>query len=134
MKIFLRITALLSLAWVVVLLFFRRVALGPLAEESVAGMLANGLIVAHIGWAFLFWRGASDPSRERTVLYTALVVLSLRAVVGTYEVLYLLHGPPAVLSLIDMVVCLGLFVGIINTLPGTLRDGSVAGAGGRHDT
>jgi hypothetical protein len=54
-------------------------------------------------------------------VYVALLLFGLRAVSGTYQVLYQLEGRPAVVSLLDMVTSLALFVGILNTLPGWLR-------------
>ncbi len=128
MSVFLRITAGLSLCWAVTLLVFTPAALAHLAEERLAVSLAGGLAVAHVGLAFAFWRGARNPSAERTAIYTALLVLGLRGAKSTYETLYVLEGTPAVLSLIEMVTCIALFVAILNALPGTLRPGSTGEA------
>jgi hypothetical protein len=83
--------------------------------------VANGLAIAHVGWAFLLWRAAPEPARERSILYGALIIFALRAINGTYLVLYVLEGPAAMTNLIDMVTSLALFVGMINVLPQTLR-------------
>ena len=97
-------------------------ALGPAAaNDLVTGSVAHGLAIADVGWAFLLWRAASDPARERSILYGALIVFALRAMHGTYEVLYVLEGPAAMTNLVDMVTSLALFVGMINALPQTLR-------------
>lgn len=119
MKTLLRVAAALSLAWAIVLF------LDPpeLAAQSFAAArsLARGLAIANFGLAYLFWRAARDPLRERSAIYVALVVFALRGANGTYEVLYLLEGLPALASLFDMVTSIALFVGILNTLPGTLH-------------
>jgi heme A synthase len=118
-KTLLRVAAALSLAWAIVLF------LDPpeLAGQSFAAArsLSRGLAIADFGFAYLFWRAARDPLRERTTIYAALLVLALRGANGTYEVLYLLEGLPALASLFDMVTSIALFVGILNTLPGTLH-------------
>jgi|MudIll2142460700_1097286.scaffolds.fasta_scaffold89970_2 hypothetical protein len=126
----LRVTAALSLCWAVALFVFTPMPLAHLADERLAVSLARGLGVAHLAFAFAFWRAARNPPGERTVIYTALLVLGLRAAKGTYETLYLLDGMPAVLSLIEMVMCIGLFVGVLNSLPDTLRGSPAAAAPG----
>jgi hypothetical protein len=98
-------------------------ALGAAAADApLAASLANGLAIAHVGWAFLLWRAAPQPARERSIVYGTMIVFALRAMKGTYEVLYVLDGPAAMTNLIDMVTSLALFVGILNALPQTLRD------------
>ena len=119
----LRIAALASLGWAIAFLSCKPLVLGSSAHEPVAASLANGLAVAHVGLAFVFWRGAADPGRERAVLYLALVVLGLRAAFGVYHVLYVLRGVPAMASLVDMVTSLALFIGVLNALPNVLHGG-----------
>lgn len=121
MTIFLYIAALLALFRAVALFFFAPVVLGALAHVPLAVALMNGLACANLGFAFLFWRTGRHPAAERTGIYTALLVIGLRSVSGVYEVLYLLEGDAAVIALIDMVASIALFVGILNTLPGTLQ-------------
>jgi hypothetical protein len=123
-SVLLRITAILFLGWSI-LLGLRPFGPTPLLGQPVAKALASGLAVANLGFAFLFWRAAADPPAERNAIYTALLVLGLRAALGTYEVLYVLQGGSALVALIDMVTCLALFVGVINTLPATLHKNSV---------
>jgi hypothetical protein len=120
-SILLRIAAVVSLGWAVVLLVARPLALGLLGNDPVGASVTNGLAILHAAWALMLWRAAADPSRDRTVVYGALVVFGLRAAKGTYEVLYVLEGTVAVVNLIDMVTSLALFVGILNALPGALR-------------
>ncbi|OFV89476.1 MAG: hypothetical protein A3J75_00095 [Acidobacteria bacterium RBG_16_68_9] len=124
MSVFLRITAGLSLCWAVMLLVFTPTVLAHLVDERLAVSLASSLAISHVGLAFAFWRGARNPSAERTVIYAALLVVGLRAAKSTYETLYVLEGRPAVLSLIEMVTCIALFVAILNALPEALRPAS----------
>ena len=120
MSNFLRIAALACLAWAV-LLFCAPATFGLRTSEPAATGVASGLAIAHLGWALALWRAAGDPARDRSVVYATLLVLGLRAVKGTYEVLYVLEGTPALVSLTDMVTSLALFVAILNALPGVLR-------------
>ncbi len=120
MSLLLRLAALVSLLWAIYLLFPQSVALVPLAATSATAVPANGLGIANVGFAYLFWRAASNPSGERSAIYTALLVFGLRAANDTYEVLYVLNGKAAVASLIDLVLSLALFVGMLNALPSTL--------------
>jgi heme A synthase len=129
LPVFLRIASVLALLRSVGLYFFKATVLGSLAGSPLCIALANGLAVANLGLAFLFWRAGANPAAERSGMYTALLVTGLRGVSGTYEVLYLLEGNAAAVSLIDMVACIALFVGILNALPGTLRE---AGAGAQN--
>jgi hypothetical protein len=126
-SLFLRVAAVLALLRAAGFFFFKSVVLGEMASSALATAFVNGLATANLGFAFLFWRAAGDPVGERSGIYTALLVIGLRAVSGTYEVLYLLEGSAAVVSLIDMVASIALFVGILNALPGTLRGGRECG-------
>lgn len=122
MSTLLRIAAAVYLTWAVLLFWCRPIVLGAAAgNEPVTGSVADGLAIAHVGWAVLLLRAAADPARERSILYGTLVLAALRAVSGTYQVLYVLEGPAAMTNLVDMVTSLALFVGMINVLPQTLR-------------
>lgn len=121
MPVFLRIAAVLALLRALAFCCAKTAVLGPLAAHPVLVALADGLALSNLGFAYLFWRASTNPGGERTGIYTALLVIGLRGVTGTYEVLYLLDGSAAVVSLIDMVACVALFVGILNSLPATLR-------------
>jgi hypothetical protein len=119
--ILLRIAAAYSLTWALALahpawLPFDLEPPGPQMRS-----MANGLAIANLAMAYLFHRAAADPQGQRSILYGALLIFGLRGVMGTYEVLYLLDGPAAVLRLIDMVLSLALFIGLLNALPGTLQ-------------
>jgi heme A synthase len=83
--------------------------------------MANGLVIANLALAYLFNRAAADPQAQRGILFGALLLFGLRGALGTYEVLYLLDGPAAMPRLVDMVLSLALFVGMLNALPGTLQ-------------
>lgn len=126
MSILLRIAAAVSLAWALWLFWIEPAALPELQAAPAAAALARGLGIANCGFALLFWRAARHPPAERSAIYTALLILGLRGATGTAEVLYRLDGRAAVVSLIDMVTCIALFVGFLNALPGTLRAGSDA--------
>ena len=120
MSTLLRIAATLFLAWSVFFAFQAGGSDGVVGQPTVRA-LAYGLAIAHLGFAFLFWRASANPAAERGAIYTALIVLGLRAAHGTYEVLYALDGDPALVCLVDMVTSLALFVGVLNTLPATIR-------------
>jgi heme A synthase len=116
MTTLLRIAALLCLAWAVLLPLMSR----SQPDVAVTGVaLADALAAANLVFAYVFWRAASRD--ERTAVYAALLLFGLRAVSGTYQVLYQLEGRAAVVSLLDMVTSLALFVGMLNTLPNYLR-------------
>jgi len=114
----LRVAAFYSLAWAIAL------AVPGLLPADPAGPAARALELALMGanlaFALLFWSAAAVPSAARPTLYSALLVFGLRAAIGTYDVLYVLDGPAAVIRLVDMVLSLALFVGILNSLPGAL--------------
>jgi len=120
----LRIAAVYSLGWAIVLACPRLlpVALSPATPE--ARSLASGLAIANAALALLLWRAAQDPAGERWIVYGALLLFGLRAAVGTYEVLYCLDGTAATLRMIDMVISLAGFIGMLNSLPGVLQEGA----------
>jgi hypothetical protein len=121
MAVFLRITAVLTALWAGVWLYLARSEAAPGGgSEPLAVSLGDGLAVANLGFAFLFWRAAANPSGERLAVYTALLTLALRTAKGSYDVLYRLDGTAGALGLIEMVASLALFVGILNALPATL--------------
>jgi hypothetical protein len=123
MAVFLRITAALTALWAGIWICLARFEIsaggGP---EPLAVSLGDGLAVANLGFAYLFWRAAANPSGERLAVYVALIVLGLRTAKGTYDVLYRLQGAAGGFALIEMVASLALFVGILNALPATLEN------------
>ncbi|MGH7786652.1 MAG: hypothetical protein ACRERC_07280 [Candidatus Binatia bacterium] len=122
MSIILRIAALYSLAWAVFLVMPGWLPFDPGSGTPPGRALACALAIANLGYALLFWRAAADPQRERVIVYAALLVLALRAAAGTYEVLYSLDGPVAVVRMVDMVICLAGFVGLLNALPAVVQN------------
>jgi hypothetical protein len=120
-KILLRVAAVYSFAWAIVLAFPAWLSFGARAPSPEIIAFAHGLAIANLGLAYLFFRAAIEPAAHRAILYSALAIFGLRGVVGTYEVLFVLDGPPAMLRLIDFVLSLALFVGILNSLPETLQ-------------
>lgn len=117
MSIMLRIAAFYSLAWAVLLAI---PGLLPPAGDPAVSSLEMAVMGANLAFALLFWSAAKAPAAALPVLYAALIVFGLRAALGTYEVLYSMEGPAAVLRLVDMVLSLALFVGVLNSLPGVL--------------
>ena len=120
MPILLRLAALLSGSWAVVLVW--PAAAPPDLHAPTARAVAHMAAIGHLGLVLLFLRAAANPSAERSAIYVALLVFGLRAASGTYQVLYCLDGVAALASLIDMALSLALFVGITNTLADALRE------------
>ena len=124
MSLLLRVAAAFSALWAFAWPLFvagDRFNVGEPHANSVTFSLAGGLAIAHLGFAYLFWRASLDPAGHRGSIVTALLVLGLRAAKGIYEVLYVLDGDAAVVGLIEMMVSLALFVGIVNALPSLRR-------------
>jgi heme A synthase len=121
-SLLLRIAAIYSFAWAIALSSPASLP-GGAAAGAAAQALAMGLGVANLAYAVLFWTAARAPAAHRQIVYTALLVFGLRAAMGTYQVLYALDGSPAVLQLIDMVLSVAAFVGMLNLLPGVLGGG-----------
>lgn len=119
--LFLRIAALFTLLRAVACLFAGDTLLGALAAQPATRVLLNAFGAANVGLALLFWRAAGNPACERSGVYTALVVIGLRAVMGVYEVLYVLDDAGAVPGAVDMVMSIALFSVILNALPRTLQ-------------
>lgn len=128
MNTLLRIAAVYSLGWAIALTFPSALlaAGAPLSPELRS--FASGMAIANLTFAFLFYRAAMDPYGQRVILYAALLLFGLRGVIGTYEVLYLLDGSPAMARLIDFVLSLALFVGMLNSLPGVIQGGAADSA------
>jgi heme A synthase len=121
-SLILRIAAIYSLAWAIGLACPDWLPGGASAD---AAQRATGyaLAVANLGYAVIFWTAAGAPKAHRLILYVALLIFGLRGAIGTYQVLYALDGAPAVLQLIDMVLSVAAFVGMLNALPGVLGVG-----------
>lgn len=123
MTALLRIAAVYSLAWAIGLAHPAWLPFAVGAPTPEMRSLAHGLAIANLVLAYLCHRAAGDPAGERGIIYGTMLLFGLRGLVGTYEVLYLLDGLPAVPRLIDMVFSLALFVGMLNALPAPPRGG-----------
>ena len=123
MALLLRITGVISLLWAVLLTAGKHLYLIGERATPLHHALANGLAIASVVFAFLFFRAAADPPRERTVIYGAILLLALKIANDLYELLALLKGPEAFPSMLDLIVSLALLVGILQALPGTLAAG-----------
>lgn len=119
MSLLLRIAAIYSLAWAIALALPAWLP-GGAAISADTRALVLALAVANLAYAILFWVAAAAPAAHRVILYVAMAVFGLRAAIGTWQVLYALDGVPAVLQLIDMVLSVAAFVGLVNLLPGVL--------------
>lgn len=122
MRWLLRITSGMLVLRALELVFWSRYVV-PAEELTPAAVgLASGLAAVNVALAFAFWRAAGETPPNRTVIYTAVIVLLLKTAVDLYELLVVLRDPSALVSLADLVVSVALAVGIIEALPGTLRD------------
>ncbi len=115
----LRSTASISLLWALALFFGLERIASPAEISPTALALANGLAAGSIAFAFAFWRAATEVPPNRTVIYTAILLLVLKTSADLYALLVLLRGGAAMVSLADLVVSVGLAVGIIESLPRT---------------
>ncbi len=128
MALLLRITAGISLLWALLLTLGKPFYLVGERATPLHHALANGLAIANVIFAFLFFRAAGDPPRERTVIYGAIALLALKIANDLYELLSLLKGPEAFPSMLDLIASLALLVGILQALPGTLAAGRGEGS------
>jgi hypothetical protein len=123
MSILLRITAVISFLWALLLLAGKPLYLIGEQATPLHQALANGLGIASIVFGLMFWRAAADPPRERTAVYGAITLLALKIVNDLYELLALLQGPEAFPSMLDLIASLALLVGMLQALPKTLAAG-----------
>jgi len=120
-SLLLRIAALISLAWAVLLLACKDATMPADVLSPLTRALGNGLGVSSLVFAYLFWHGARDPNRNRGAVYCAIMLMALKIANDLYELLVLLSGAQALASLGDLVVSVGLLVGILEALPRTLK-------------
>ncbi len=125
----LRIAAIASIAWAAVLLAFKRELFAGAFMPPLARALANGLAVTQLVLAYLFWAAAAAPDANRGVIYAAIMLMALRTGNDLYQLLVLLPPEQALISLADLVVSVGLLVGILEALPTVLGP-----RGGKHPT
>jgi hypothetical protein len=113
----LRIAAVVSLAWAVVLLAFKRELFAGAFISPLGRALANGLAVTQLVLAYVFWSAAATPTANRAAIYAAIMLMALRTSNDLYQLLVLLPPQQALISLADLVVSVGLLVGILEALP-----------------
>ncbi len=122
MSLLLRLTALLALAWAIVLLMLKGQVIGPHELTPQVRALANALGIANLALAYVFWHGARAPAASRGAVYAAIILLALKLANDLYELLALLPAREAAVSLADLVISLALLVGILEALPRTLAE------------
>lgn len=120
MRVLLRLAALVSLAWAVLLLGLKAYVmpgheLGPLTQA-----LANGLGITRLVLAYIFWSAAQAPAAHRRAIYAAIALMALSTANDLYQLLVLLPPTQALVSLADLVLSVGLLVGILEALPRVL--------------
>ncbi len=121
MKLLLRLTAVVALAWAIFLLVLKQQAIAPADLSPQLRAVANGLGIANLVLAYVFWRGARQPANDRGAVYAAILLMVLKAANDLYELLALLPPAQAAISLADLVISVALLVGILEALPRTLK-------------
>jgi hypothetical protein len=122
-SVLLRLTALLMLTWAVVLLALQGYIIAPEQLSPQVRAVANGMAVANLALAYVFWHGAYDPAANRAAVYGAMILLVLKLVNDLYELLVLLPAGGAAISLADLVISLAFLVGILEALPRAVKAG-----------
>ncbi|HXQ20213.1 MAG TPA: hypothetical protein VN812_00975 [Candidatus Acidoferrales bacterium] len=120
MRVLLRVTAVLSLAWAVLLLGFKEQVLNAEQLSPQVCALANGLGIADAVLAYVFWNAAYDPAAHRGPVYGAIMLMTMKMANDLYELLVLLPPERTLVSLADLVLSIALLVGILEALPRTL--------------
>lgn len=120
MSTLLRLAGVVSLAWAVLLLLMKDSVIAAAQLSPLARALANGLGIANIVLTFIFWYAARDPAANRGAIYGAIMLSALKTASDLYELLVLLPPEQALVSLADLVLSVGLLVGILESLPRTL--------------
>ena len=117
MRIVLRITAVLWIAWAVLLLGFAEAVVPPV-WLTPAGSSAVAMVgAAHLVLAALLWHGSGEPGAHRGVVYATIVILAMRWAADSYGVLNVLPARPAMFALGDLIVTVALLVGVLESLP-----------------
>ena len=117
MGVLLRIAAVFSLCWAVLLLAVKEPLFGAAALSPLARAFANGLAITQLVFAFVFWYAAAAPQANRAAIYAAIMWMALRTANDLYQLLVLLPPEQALISLADLVVSVALLVGILEALP-----------------
>jgi hypothetical protein len=116
-SILLRIAAAVSLAWAVLLLGAKNAVFFAAQLTPLVRAFANGLGIAHLVLAYIFWHAARAPAANRGAIYGAIMLMVLKTANDLYEMLVLLSGRQALISLADLVFSVALLVGILEALP-----------------
>ncbi len=117
MSVLLRLTAAVCLVWAVVLLALKG-RLVPAAElTALARAAANGLGIANLVFAYLFWHAAGEPAAHRGAVYAAIMLSALKTANDLYELLVLMPAHEALPALADLVLSVALLVGLLEALP-----------------
>jgi hypothetical protein len=116
----LRVVAAFCCAWALVLLGLRGRLLVSEHLSGVPHALVNGLGILYLVLTYVFWYAARDPAGNRGIIHAAIMLVALKTATDLYDLLVLLPAQVAVISLGDLVVSVGLLVGILQALPKTL--------------
>ena len=117
MSVLLRLSAVVSLAWAGLLLALKDQALSAEQLSPLVRALANGLGIANVVLAYVFWYAARAPAANRGAVYGAIMLMVFKTANDLYEMLVLLPADRALVSLADLVLSVGLLVGLLEALP-----------------
>ena len=117
----LRASAALCLVWSVVLTVGRDLITTPEQQTDLAQALAHAQGASFLVFAFLFWRASRETPPNATVIVGAALFLVLRVSTDLYDLLVVTEAMNGLVSLLDLVLCVGLAVGVIEMLPRTLK-------------
>jgi hypothetical protein len=133
LSLLLRIAAVLLLSWAVILLPLRACFMPESNIASIGSYLANGWAGASLAMAIVLLQAAREPHRHRAVIVAAIVLMACKTANDLYGLLVL---PPmhTLAVLVDLVLSVGVLVGILRELPRTLDAArtSAGGASGRE--
>ena len=113
-----------SLVWAIVLLLFRFPYGGPAVGPPMMDSLAHNLGITHLVLGALFLYAARDPVANRGAIYAGILLSALKMINDAYDVVVLLPPDQALVSLADLVLSVGLCVGLLEALPRTLGRGA----------
>lgn len=113
-----------SLAWALVLLLFQASYLGHTPVLPVTTSLAHNLAISQLVLAALFLYAARDPAANRAAIYAGILLSALKMINDGFDVVVLLPPDQALFSLADLVLSVGLCVGLLEALPRTIGKGA----------
>lgn len=104
----------------VILLAFRSAFLAPNELTPLLHVLANGWGLSMLVLAVTFFRAASEPQRHLSAVAAAMLIMTFKTANDLYGMLVL--PPMLALALVaDLVLSVGLLVGMLRELPGTIE-------------